>query len=484
MRPSRTTLLLSAAALVGSLPFPCGTAAQQPDPAAFVGTWEGVLDTGGARLRLVLHVSRGDDGSFSGTLDSPDQGAAGIPASEVSATGAELRFAVSSIRMTYTATLSADGARLSGTFVQGGAQFPLELSRASSDAGAAVAPPRRPQNPKPPLPYDAEEVSVPSAPGVTLAGTLTLPRGEGPFPAAVLVTGSGAQDRDETVFGHKPFLVLSDHLTRAGIAVLRYDDRGVGGSTGTFATATSEDFAADALAAVAFLKARADIGPVGIVGHSEGGLIGPMAAARSGDVAFVVMLAGPGMTGEEIVILQGELISRAQGAPEEAIRANAAMQEKLFRIVRTEPDTGAAAGRLRAALEEAAASLPAGQREQMASPQAIEAQVRQVNSPWFRFFLTYDPRPTLERVRVPILALNGGKDLQVPAEADLREIRAAFARGGNPDATTRLLPGLNHLFQKASTGSPTEYATIEETMDTTALQAVSDWIRERFASHG
>lgn len=484
MRPSTISVLLSAAALVVGFSPVRGIHAQEGGAAAFVGTWEGVLDLGQARLRLVLHVSRADDGSMSGTLDSPDQGATGIPATEVSVSDGELHFAVANLGMTYTATLSEDGDTLTGAFAQGGAQLPLSLERKSGDPAAAAEAPRRPQNPKPPLPYDSEEVSVQSAPGVTLAGTLTLPKGPGPFPAAVLVSGSGAQDRDETVFGHKPFLVLSDYLSRQGIAVLRYDDRGVGGSTGSFADATSEDFATDALAAVAFLKERPDIGPVGIVGHSEGGLVGPMAATRSDDVDYVVMLAGPGLTGEEIVLLQGELIARAQGTPEDVIRANTETQKKIFRIVREEPDTAVAARKVRAALEQALASLPEDQREEAGSRDAIAAQVRQVNSPWFRFFLTYDPRPTLERVRVPILALNGGKDLQVPPEEDLRAVKEAFERGGNPDATTRLLPGLNHLFQRAETGSPTEYATIEETMDPVALEAVGDWILKRFGRHG
>jgi hypothetical protein len=208
-----------------------------------------------------------------------------------------------------------------------------------------------------------------------------------------------------------------------------------------------------------------------------------MAAARSDDVDYVVMMAGPGLTGEEIVILQGQLIARAQGAPEASIRTNAETQRRLFEIVRTEPDTAVAASRLRVALAEPIAGLPEDQRAQAGSPEALEAQVRQVNSPWFRFFLTYDPRPTLERVRVPILALNGENDLQVPAEADLREVEAALRRGGNPDATTRLLPGLNHLFQTSATGSPADYGTIEETMAPAALDAVSAWILERFGRH-
>jgi len=487
LRPSDLTLALTTAISMSGFLAPLGVHAQQPGaPGTFAGTWEGVLATGGPGLHLVLHVTADDDGTLTGTLDSPDQGATGIPASAVTVSAGELRFAVERIGMAYTATLSEDGGTLSGTFTQGGASIPLELRRTSADPKAPGAAPERPQNPKPPFPYDAQEVTIQSAAGVILAGTLTIPRGEGPFPAAVLVTGSGAQDRDETVFGHKPFLVLSDHLTRAGIAVLRYDDRGVGKSTGDFAAATSEDFATDALAAVSFLKARPDIGPVGIVGHSEGALVGPMAAARSGLVDFVVMLAGPGVTGEEIVLAQGDLIARAQGASEEAIRRNRETQEKLFGIVRTEPDTAVAAVKLRKAMQDAVTSLPEDQRAQAGqslSPEAIEAQVRQVSSPWFRFFLTYDPRPALEHVKVPVLALNGGKDLQVPPDLDLPEVKAALQRGGNRDATTRVLPGLNHLFQKASTGSPEEYATIPETMDPTALEAVSSWILERFPTH-
>lgn len=450
-----------------------------PAPQAFQGAWSGMLEAGAARLRLVFHVSAGAGGALSGTMDSPDQGAAGIPATSVTVQGRTLRFAVANLGMTYEGTLSADGTALQGTFTQGAARLPLALTR-----GEAPAAPERPQEPRPPFPYRQEEVTIPgAATGVTLSGTLTLPQGAGPFPAVVLVSGSGPQDRDESLMGHKPFLVLADHLTRKGIAVLRYDDRGVGKSTGAHAAATSEDFTGDALAAVAFLKARRDVGAVGIVGHSEGGLIGPLAASRSAEVAFVVMLAGPGLPGEDILYAQGELIGRAGGATEAAVAVNRRIQEAMFAVVRAQPDTAAAVTELQHALQETLASLPAEVRRGMEgelTPAALDAQIRQVNSPWFRFFLTYDPRPTLEKVPVPVLALNGALDLQVPAEANLREVEAALKRGGNRDVTTRLLPGLNHLFQTARTGSPSEYAQITETMSPTALEAVSSWILERF----
>jgi len=473
--------LLPALLLAVAIPHarPLGAQAA-PSPQAFQGMWVGVLEAGAAKLRVVFHVNAAAGGTLSGTMDSPDQGAAGIPATSVTAQGTTLRFAAANAGITYQGTLSADGSKLEGTFTQGTARIPLSLTR-----GEAPAPPERPQHPTPPFPYRVEEVSVPNDPAdVVLAGTLTLPQGPGPFPGVVLVSGSGPQDRDESLMGHKPFLVLADHLTRKGIAVLRYDDRGVGGSTGRFASATSEDFTSDALAAVGFLSARDDVGPVGIAGHSEGGLIGPLAAVRSPDVAFVVMLAGPGLPGDEILYLQGRLVARAGGASEEATAANLEIQRRVFDVVKGQSDSDAAATELRHAVQEAVTGLPEATRREMQgvlTPAALEEGLRQVNSPWYRFFLSYDPRPTLEDVRVPVLALNGTLDLQVPAEENLREVEEALKRGGNPDVTVRLLPGLNHLFQTADTGAPSEYARITETMSPTALEAVSSWILERFA---
>ncbi len=460
---------------------PGGAAAQVPGPDAFVGTWEGLLDAGAAQLRLVFHVEQGNGGELTGSMDSPDQGANGIPATSVSVDGRSLTFTIADLGATFEGVLSDDASQIEGTFSQGPANIPLTIERTDASTEA-----ERPQNPYPPFPYRSEPVAFDNdQAGVTLAGTLTIPEGAGPFPGAVLVSGSGPQDRDESLMGHKPFLVLSDHLTRNGIAVLRYDDRGVSESSGEFASATTQDFAYDALAATRFLGARPDVGAVGIVGHSEGGLIGPMAATVSDDVAFVVMLAGPGLPGSEILELQAELIGRAAGSPEEAIDYNREVQRRLFKVLQEEPDPEAAEPRLRSVLEEAPAGLPEGLREAAAeatNPEVIDTQVQQINSPWFRFFLPFDPRPTLERVEVPVLALFGEKDLQVPAEVNLREVRAALERGGNPDATTTMLPTLNHLFQESVTGAPSEYGGISQTMSPVALEAISSWITERFGS--
>jgi len=289
----------------------------------------------------------------------------------------------------------------------------------------------------------------------------------------VLISGSGPQDRDETIFGHRPFLVLADHLTNRGVAVLRFDDRGVGESEGTFGTATSEDFASDVRAALSYLRSRPEIRPdgMGLMGHSEGGLIAPMVAVEEDDVTFVVMLAGPGVTGEEILYEQGELISAAAGQAPDVIAANRLLQATMFSIVE-DHSVSEALPLLEAALRD---QLPAGLTEDGAD-QFVRGQIAQVNSPWFRFFLTYDPAPALRRVSVPVLALNGSLDLQVPPDQNLPAIRSALEEGGNADITLIELEGLNHLFQPATTGSPTEYVQIETTFDSGALDRISEWV--------
>lgn len=344
----------------------------------------------------------------------------------------------------------------------------------------------RSQEPVPPLPYAALEVTYANpAAGIELAGTLTVPPGEGPFPAVVLVSGSGPQDRDSDVFGHKPFLVLSDYLTRRGIAVLRSDDRGVGASGGDFVSATTEDFASDASAAAAWLRARPEVDgdAVGVVGMSEGGLVAPMVAAR-GDVAYVVLMAAPGTPGERILLRQSELIARAMGAPDGQIDYNRSVQEGVFEVIVSEPDPAERARRIEETLRARFAELSAAEKAAVgltpaAEAQFIASQVEQLATPWFRFFLLHDPTETLRRVRVPVLAMGGGLDLQVPAEENLAAIEAALREGGNQDVTIVRLPGLNHLFQPAASGAPAEYPLISETMSEEAMETVAAWILER-----
>lgn len=454
-------------------------AAQQP-PAGpvqrFVGDWQGPLRVGGLVLRLAFTFTADSTGGLAGTLTSIDQGGVRLPVT-VTVRGDSIRAESAPARATFTGRLVAADS-IDGAWSQGGQSFPLGLKRV-----AAVTVARRPQEPKPPFPYRQEEVTFASVPGVQMAGTLTLPQGTGPFPAVVLVTGSGPQDRDEELLGHKPFAVLADHLTRRGIAVLRYDDRGVGRSTGRFADATSADFAEDALAAVRYLGTRREVAPrkIGIAGHSEGGMIAPMVAVRAPEVAFLVLLAGTGLPGDSILKMQGRLIARAAGVSPEMIELSGRAQSRMFAAVKEGGDSAAVRARLRQIGTETWAGMTEEQRRaSQMTPAAMEANIAQVSTPWFRYFLAYDPRPTLRRVRVPVLALNGSLDLQVPPKEDLAAIAAALREGGNRDVRTIELPGLNHLFQTTTTGSPAEYAQIEETMSPAALNAISAWILERF----
>ncbi len=451
-------------------------ATAQPNLATPEGSWAGKLQVPGASLRLVLHVKAAAAGAYTATLDSPDQGAKGIPATRVVWKNDSLLLDVGSIGGSYAGKLNADSLLLTGRWRQGGQGWPLNLKKTD----AAALDPKRPQNPKPPYPYRAEEVAYAGpAADVKLAGTLTLPEGKGPFPAVLLITGSGPQNRDGELMGHQPFRVLADYLTRRGVAVLRVDDRGVGKSTGNFGAATSRDFADDALAGVHFLKGRKDINPrqIGLVGHSEGGLIAPLVSTQSKDVAFLVLMAGPGVTGEEIIQRQTERIMKANGMAPEGIQSSLALQGRLFEIIRQEPDAARAEQKMTEVVQQATAAMTDAQKQ--ASGLAGEGprmMARQVNTPWFRFFLTYDPRPTLRQVKVPVLALNGEKDLQVTPKENLAAIAAALKEGGNQKVQTRELPGLNHLFQTARTGAPSEYAQLEETFAPAAMQQVSDWI--------
>jgi fermentation-respiration switch protein FrsA (DUF1100 family) len=431
--------------------------------ASVEGTWQGTLDVGAAKLRLGLHVSKSPQGEFSSTLDSIDQGAMGIPVKVTTFSGDKLHLELPNLKATFDGALSADGKQIAGTFVQG-VPLPLVFKRVEK-----VDTVNRPQNPKPPFPYDAVDVSYENKSGIKLAGTLTLPRGAGPFPAAVMITGSGPQDRDEALLGHKPFLVIADYLTRRGIAILRVDDRGVGGSTGKSTEESLDDMAGDVVTGVEFLKARKEIDGkhIGVIGHSEGGIVGPAAAVRSPDIAFVVMLAGTGVVGTEVLKLQGEAIIRASGGTDHDVEQEHAVQDMIFSVLRSEPDNKAAVEKMIAKWKELKGA---------ATDAAVEAQFKGVTSQEMRSFLFYDPAEALRKLKIPVLALNGSRDLQVPPQQNLPAIRAALTAAGNTDFTVTELPGLNHLFQKCKKCTVQEYSELEETFSPTALEIMGDWI--------
>jgi pimeloyl-ACP methyl ester carboxylesterase len=426
------------------------------------GDWEGSLALAQTSLRLVLHVKTGPYGTIA-LLDSPDQLAMGMPITSLTRDGDKVAFAYTQIHARFAGVLSSDGQSIAGDFTQG-KSLALTLTRRSA---AQVA--RRPQVPAKPYPYREEEVAFDSAPGVRLAGTLTLPPGRGPFPAAVLITGSGAQDRDETILGHKPFLVLADDLTRRGIAVLRYDDRGFAKSTGDFTKATTEDFAVDAGAAAAFLRMRRDIDAtrVGLIGHSEGGIVAPMVAAKEPKTAFVVLMAGVGAPADAAMAAQRAALSPYFGMSPERARQNEVMAEHALAAMKGAKDSSEAEARATVVLLREGAPLGI-------NAENVQPMARRLSSDWTRKLMAYDPAPTLRAVKAPILALNGTKDLQVIADLNLTAIKAATS--ANLDATVVALPGLNHMFQTAKTGAIGEYADIEETIAPVALKTIGEWV--------
>ncbi len=446
--------------------------AHLPDPLAFAGE----LESSFGNLAMTLVFAETAGGNWVGLIDVPAQGLTGLPLIGVHREGNAIKgeLGVPAAPARITVEFSEDRQRLTGSFKQGPFDLEIDFPRV-----ADYAPPSfdRPQEPKRPYPYIAREVTIEHPLGHVLAGTLTIPEGPGPFPAAVLITGSGPQDRDETILNHKPFLVIADYLTRHDIAVLRYDDRGTAGSTGSFAGATSADFATDALAAMLFLQTVDGIDPgrIGLIGHSEGGIIAPMVAGLTDGVDFMVLLAGTGVPGDELLQLQGELIARATGADEALIAANRAQQQQLFELILKGDDSDELERHVR---QLARRQLGALGVEGQHLDDAVEAQVKQVMSPWMRYFITYDPRPALGRVPCPVLALNGMLDLQVYHDQNLPEIEKAITQGGG-DVTIRRYEGLNHLFQPATTGAVSEYGTIETTFDETVLRDIVEWIDAR-----
>jgi hypothetical protein len=444
---------------------PAASAAVAPAPKVegLDGDWDGALQAGGVRLRLALHVKTTTTNGTVATLDSIDQASMGIPVSAISHDGNSVSFKVAVVHGGFTGTLDASGQTITGQWTQG-TPLPLTLTRRA--AGVPQQTLNRPQTPVKPYPYREEEVTFEDG-TVHLAGTLTLPKGAGPFPAVVLIAGSGPQTRDENVLGHQIFLVLADHLTRQGIAVLRFDKRGVGASKGDYGKATTEDFADDAQAAFTFLKAHADIDPhhVGLIGHSEGGLIAPIIAARDSSVAFVVLMAGPGVNGARILSEQGRLMAKAMGMSDAEVEKTSALRDQAIAIVKTETDPAVAEAKVRSLL--ATSGLP---------KEVVDMQAKFLASDWMRLFFTIDPAVALRQVRCPVLAIGGSKDLQVPAEESLAAIKAALS--ANPDVEVRELPNLNHLFQTAKTGSLGEYALSEETIAPSVLTLISGWILE------
>lgn len=437
------------------------------------GTWKGDLKIQGMELPLAFNISE-ENGTYTTTMDSPQQGAFGIPTNGTTFKDNVLTILQTQSGIEYTATF-ADGA-FKGIFKQGGQELPLNLIKGEA------AKKDKPQDPKKPYPYSSEDITFENANAgnIKLAGILTLPKDVKNPPVVILITGSGPQNRNQELLGHKPFLVLSDHLTRQGIAVLRYDDRGTAESKGDFSTATSFDFASDVEAAMTYLQTRSDVvdvNKIGLVGHSEGGLIAPIVAARNKNVAFCVLLAGPGVGGKEVLLTQGKRAAELEGYPAIDIANSQEISAKVFDISANYKGE-ASKQEIAVLFQELKAKITFEKAKQEFTELAMKQQLEMITSPWMRTFLGYDPQTSLQKVNCPVLAVNGEKDFQVISKLNLDAIEKGLKN--NKDVTIKQFKDLNHLFQTSETGALSEYAQIEETFAPIALHFVSAWIKERF----
>jgi alpha-beta hydrolase superfamily lysophospholipase len=419
-------------------------AVTSPAVKGFEGSWQGILDAGGQKLRLAVTVSKSDAGIYTGKFESLDQGAT-IPIDTITVNGDAVRFEIKSPSIVFEGALNKERTELTGTFSQGGQQIPLTFKRSEAAAVTPTPKPKPDYSAPADAPYTAEEVVVKTAAGHTLAGTLTLPKGASakkPVSAIVTVTGSGPEDRDENIGlpGFQPFRQIADALGRRGIAVLRMDDRGTGASGGTYKGATSADFAEDVRAGLAYLRTRPEIRAdrLGVLGHSEGAIIAPMVADKEPTLRAIVLLAGIAQPG------RGALYFQIKNQIEHNTQLTAEMRASQIADI----------------------------------PKRIDAMM--AADPWMKFFLTYDPASTMRKVKTPVLILTGSRDQQaVPEQVPLME--AAFKEGGNKDVTARVLPDLNHLFVQDTDGFPGNYAKLPPPimMRADVLTMIGDWLAQR-----
>lgn len=447
--------------------FPCSLFSQSIE-----GSWNGVLKTENFELKIVFNISKSDT-LYTATMDSPDQGAKGIPVNRVEFNGTIVKLFVSSAMVEYSGVFMVD--KIMGTFKQGSATIPLNLTKRPFEG------PKRPQEPRAPFPYSTQEVSFmsPKA-GIELSGTLTLPKDANPKALVILISGSGPQNRDEEIMNHKPFLLWADYLTKRGIGVLRFDDRGVGKSGGSFSASTSFDFADDVNSAVEYLRGRGEFKniKIGLIGHSEGGLIAPIVASKRSDVSFLVLLAAPGVKGSDIIVAQQELIGKASGVPAEEVEKFSKISKELYDIIDKE--------RNNTNLKKLLFDFIRTNAGEETPENQINQQIAAITTPWMLTFLNYDPAESQTKIKIPLIALNGTKDLQVPYEENLKALKNSFltAHGNNRDSydkyvTIMKIEGVNHLFQRSQTGLPMEYSKIEETISPEVLEKVTTWILEK-----
>ncbi|WP_042481163.1 alpha/beta hydrolase family protein [Solitalea canadensis] len=442
-----------------------------------VGGWYGVANIGN-QLRLNLYISREND-KLRANMDSPDQKVFGIPVDEITLNTDTLTIKIHRIGFSYKGIYNIARQTIVGQFMQSG--FVKELSFGREEI-QAVLKAEDAQDKAQELPYYKEEIVFRNKKDkIDFSGSFTRPKGSGKYPAVVLISGSGPQDRDETISGHKPFFVLSDYLTKQGFAVLRYDDRGFGKSSGTFSTSSLYGFADDARAAFAYLKSRADVDAtkIGLIGHSEGGYIASMIAADNKEIAFIVLLAGPGTTGKEVLLTQTRILMEAGGAEESRIKTEENTIRKASAVIFSDKDSIAQAHELKTIFEDYWTKIPESDKSNQAYSEGfVNSRVKIWQSSWFSEFVKFDPKPYLEKVKCPVLAINGTKDLQVEYKSNLSAIQSALEKGGNQRVTFAAMENLNHLFQTAQKGTVDEYAFIKETISPKALKLIGKWMKQ------
>ena len=455
------------------------TFAQSP-----IQNWTGILNAGGQKIELRLHLIQNADKTYTSNWDVPAQKAKGIASSKTTLENSQLSIEIKMIGASYTGSLNVTGDKMEGTWGQSGMNFPLNMEPLKEDAPVAVF--IKPQTPKPPFAYTSQDI-VYHGPNTNLdyGATLTYPNDNKKHSLVILITGSGKQDRDETIFDHKPFAVIADYLTKKGFAVLRVDDRGAGKSTGDFSKSTSADFALDVEEHILYAKSLAmvDTNKIGLLGHSEGGLIAPMVAARNKSVAFIVLLAGPGIQIVDLMGIQNELVLKSVGVSQDAISAYIPLYKNLMKtIIATDKKEEAIVKAKEivkdwyTSTDKALVKNTTNINNEAEAEKFANAMTETLSTNWWKYFGAYDPQPILQKVKCPVLAINGSADIQVPADASIHGIDAALKKGGNKNFTTKQFEGLNHLFQKCTKCTVAEYGELETTIEPEVLDTIGDWL--------